>query len=70
MNKIEFLQVTIQPWHYVDVEQKLLEVEVRVNGTKYNFQRTLSPDDLTSFFDQLFDLAREQVKANITATLK
>lgn len=70
MNKIEFLQVTIQPWRYADVEQKLLEVEVRVNGTKYNFQRTLSPDDLTSFFDQLFDLAREQVKANITATLK
>lgn len=64
-NEITFLRVEIKPWSFLGgitpIEYQL-EVKVTVDGQDHYAKRALSPDHLESFFDQIMDQVKKEMK--------
>ena len=58
MATIEYLSVTIEPWHYPGISWKKLCIKVVINGRTFYQQKIVQPDDLCSLFDVIFDEAK------------
>jgi hypothetical protein len=63
---IEHLKIEITPVNYVETLVKRLKIELQVTGKpKSHFERHCDPDDFVSFFDQIFDCAKNQIRAHL-----
>lgn len=59
---IEYLKVEIVPERIFDVYLAKLHIKVESSRKpEVHFEKICSPDELTSFFDQIFDCAKREV---------
>lgn len=63
---IEFFSLEIRSYSFNDRIEKELEIRINIDGMKYTYRKILFPDDLTSFYDQLFDIAKHKLKEEIS----
>ena len=61
---INHLKVEIVPFH-INKEYREMKICVETDKMKYHFHQAHSPDDLTSYFDDLFDMAKEVIKKEL-----
>lgn len=59
---IEYLKIEISPSRFAHTEDKQLSIQIKSNGRRYERTEICAADDLTSFFDQIFDCAKTQIK--------
>lgn len=64
-NEITFLQVELKPWKHSDdiaPGDYKLDVRVIVDGTPHFAERFIPRDHLESFFDQIMDQVKKEMK--------
>lgn len=60
---IEYLKIEITPTMFVDRVSKELKIEVNISGKPpYVRMEICEVDDLNSFFDQIFDRAKQEIR--------
>jgi hypothetical protein len=67
--RIQYLRVEITPHlrarpDHADTERHL-QINVRVDGLDYAFQRIHEENDLERFWDTIFDTAKDEIKKHI-----
>lgn len=59
---IEYLKIEIRPRHIFKIESKELIIKIETSDKPVFERRQMcAPDDLVSFFDQIFDCAKKEV---------
>ncbi len=59
---IEYLQITIKPWAYENNEAKRLEIIIKTSRKpEVSLAEVHRANDLVSFFDQIFDCAKQKL---------
>jgi hypothetical protein len=64
MNDVRYLRIEIQPWRpeFPNQKERQLSIKINVDGQDYFLQQVIQRDDLTSFYDQLFHMAKEMIR--------
>lgn len=59
---IEYLKIEITPTHFTGMEAKELKIRIERSGKEPLFRsQIIEPDELVSFFDQIWDCAKKEV---------
>lgn len=64
-NKIRWLKVEIRPMSFNMEGFSEIEIVCLVNSKKVSLLETVEQDELLSYFDQIFDNAKEKIKNNM-----
>lgn len=65
---IESLKVEITPTHVAKTDTKEFRIRLKVYGKDLVEKRQLcEPDELSSFFDQMFDCAKQEILKELKA---
>lgn len=67
--EITYFKLEIEPnilARHRGIDERILKIRMEINGQQYNLRKCLLPDDLTSFYDQVFETAKKLLKNRIT----
>ena len=61
---IEHFEILIRPIDY-SADRKEFDIRIIVDGQRHGYRKVLHPGDLSSYYDQLFEIAKHTLKEQI-----